>query len=145
VTLDEFRYQIDRLVETYGKDKYPKTRVHLFWECLRNESPVTLEKAVSRLIAESRTAPMLQDLSLEIREDHARQRQRRAQSETEKPSDFSDQEPVCDTCQDTGAVFAIHKENNARYTFRCPCSAGISREVKWPMWNDCLSVNYDLR
>ena len=59
MTLAEFKGQVERLIKTYGPDKYPQERVNLIWDEFKGMQVHLFETIVSRLIGENSTPPML--------------------------------------------------------------------------------------
>lgn len=56
---NEFKAQVERLIKTYGPDKYPQERIGLIWSEFKAIDTHIFEAIVSRLIGENSAPPML--------------------------------------------------------------------------------------
>lgn len=132
MTQEEFGFQIRRLAEVYGDRHFPQERVDIFWNKLKIESAVVFERSVTHLIATMKSAPMLDDLKSAIsfwqstKQDKTLTREDRIRL-------LQERNVHCEVCGDSGSVWARHKENGNKYTFKCTCEFS-EQEKRWPVW-----------
>jgi hypothetical protein len=74
---EEFNYQVNRLIKSYGEKSFPAERLVLLHQEVKDFSAEWFKRVVDRLIADSRYAPLLSD----FREEIARERERMAYQE----------------------------------------------------------------
>jgi hypothetical protein len=50
----------------------------------------------------------------------------------------------CDQCASKGYIWASHRENKCRYSFKCDCHFGNSVGYNYPVWDDSRLIEYEL-
>ena len=80
MTAENFRLQIERLSKVYNSKNtkyYEGERVGLFWKAFQHTDDMVFAEAVDDLIANRKSAPMLDDIEEAVQEARVRDRQRR--------------------------------------------------------------------
>lgn len=117
---DFFEGQINRLKETFGDKNYNQERFTIFWNNFKFELDGTFEKAVTSLIANSKYAPLLNEIKEAV--FLARPYFKPSNNQKEDPTD-----PVkydCDYCKDTGFYLCTKPDSDGLWAFRCHCHKG---------------------
>lgn len=134
ITREEFINQLNRLVEVYGKEKYPKQRLALMWAWAKTLPKPIVIGVIDEAIANCATAPMLDKLKKFA--EPALANLRSWDSRRDKALDIG-----CIHCRGDGMLLAIRRDNpnSSPVAFRCNhCSnaftIGLSEGIT--MWSD---------
>ena len=120
----EFIMSIDELKATYGMNKYPNSRVEIFWNKFKHVDHRDFRKVIMRLIAYEQFAPMFGKLEEELRPFLYRKQQKDQESSRNKT------EYDCTSCRDSGIVH-VKNEKKIEHAFRCDCKHG-ERHTNYP-------------
>jgi hypothetical protein len=117
-----FQFQIERLINTFGKGKFHDERIALIWDDVNTLDDVWFAKLVDGFLKTMHQAPLPIDFEMAARD--ARSRRGLA---SKMPEIHELNLPItCLECSDSGIRFS---ENN--YVSRCSCSAGKARKERW--------------
>ena len=115
MTIGDFSKQIERLRDVYGPKTYSAERIVVLHAALKNTSEQDFEQAVTSLIADSRQAPMLNELKAAVEAArHAR------------PMRMVVNNTAASNCRRCGGDGYLRIENERGYEIlhRCNCEAG---------------------
>ena len=123
MTENEFRTQMTRLIETFGKAPYGTERVKLLWNEVSDMPDYYFEKCVSSWIGAMRQAPLLG----EFRDAAATaKRTSQAPQALSEPEWEQKKEYKCEYCKDNGTYLCTRKDHEGFWGFRCHCPAGLA-------------------
>ena len=49
----------------------------------------------------------------------------------------------CSTCDNSGLVHMVHKDNKCKYVFKCDCLIGQTRNAIFPQWKSIFLSQYE--
>jgi hypothetical protein len=126
---DEFTREIERLIETYSPKQYPAERIKGMWTELRSVKHDVFNHAVTKLIATSNFAPML---------DKIKEQVRLSSGEFFR---IDVEHGECSTCNKTGSIHVQKDTEEGIYetVFRCACGWG-ERYNGWRTWDEDLRL-----
>lgn len=88
--LDEFQEQVKRLADNYGSRVYPPERTKIYFRVFCRHDISIFSESVDDLIANNRSAPMLQEITDAIQEVLSRKRTSEAQTQRSLLETFDD-------------------------------------------------------
>lgn len=121
ISENHFRYQMNRLAETFGANHYKSERVRMIWQAIKDLSDHWLEKTVDSFIGYQRHAPLLEEFSGEISKERERQGGAKV-----IPISWGTKKYKCDHCMDNGVYLCKSRINPGFWAFRCNCEKGES-------------------
>lgn len=142
MTPQHFQTQMNRLAETFSTAAYKRERTQLIWQEVQDMPEKAFTQLVSRMIAESRQAPLVADFTEAARNERRKQHEARKALRVIGPEDLAPR-ASCGVCKDTGTVLARAKDRtelgHGLWAFKCDCSAGKYDPRAYPAWLDHLN------
>lgn len=131
----EFDAEINKLRNTYGKNKYTEDRAAVMFEYLGSLPIEAFSKQVKKFIAGSDKAPLLTDFEMAFSSQMA---DLKKESIEKKLSGAVD----CLTCNNTGHVTMYLKKNGCEFAFQCTCARGLLMQPSFPKQYPAMGDEY---
>lgn len=122
--LTQFKSEMDRLQERYGKTKYPEVLQNILFSKFRKIDFSVFRRVVSKLIAYEPYAPLFPKFEEELRNELAIIRETEI-AEIAKGS-------TCSSCKGLGRTSEKINQKAASYSFRCHCELGKKLYPNFP-------------
>lgn len=114
--LTQFNFEMERLRDRYGKNKYPQVLADLLYSKFRKIEYASFKRTVSKLIACEMYAPLFPKFQDELLSELVRIKEQEHEELTKNHN--------CSSCNNTGRVYEYLNEGEAAYSFKCHCKLG---------------------
>lgn len=127
-----FRHNMKRLAEVFGEKAYPRDRTEILWTYVKDCSDEAFGNWISRVIADSKFAPLGEQFREFARGNQERQ-------EIPKSATF------CTLCGNGGRIIATRISDKYKFAFSCTCAVGdYWNKEYFPRWNGSEKYQIEL-